>query len=231
MDQINLLTRFSPINVIWGDPAQGSITNLANEIRTSVTDFIKSSVPIPDQDLDFMQYPCKDLDEYLLHNVLPDLNLFKRPLSRFTFKSPLNFIMAETDFHEFYKTFYHAKTLIKYTTNFITDSAFSLHNLHTNIRMQGDNLKSIDKQRKLAVAESMRKSFKIEKDNAMELLLKYEELIEYDQLDCSLEADWGFSCWFRSYGCSILSLVLIAIVSLTSFKAGIMIKRHTTALL
>lgn len=75
----------------------------------------------------------------------------------------------------------------------------------------------------------MRQSFKVEKDNAISLLLEYAHLIEYDQIDCSPDGDQAgnFTCWFRSYGCSILCLILIAIVSATSFKAVIGTKKSS----
>ena len=88
---------------------------------------------MPDSDLAFMQSPCSELDEYLQSSVLPELNKFKRSLSKFTFRSPLNFLMVDEDFHRFYQMYYHAKTLMKYTANFFTDRSFSLHNLHTTV--------------------------------------------------------------------------------------------------
>ena len=104
---------------------------MANEIKTSLTDLLNKYSPLPDPDLAFLQASCIELDEYLQETVLPELNKFKRSLSKFRFKSPLNFIMVEEDFHRFYQMYYHAKSLTKYTTNFITDRSFSLHNLHT----------------------------------------------------------------------------------------------------
>lgn len=52
-------------------------------------------------------------------------------MSAYRFKSPLNFIMLGRDFHEFFGTFYHTKLLSQYLVNFLTDSVFSLHALHS----------------------------------------------------------------------------------------------------
>ena len=123
-------------------------------------------MPLPDLNLKFMQEPCLYLDQYLQKYILPDINEFKLLMSKFVFKSPLNFIMIDEDFHEFYKTFYHAKTLIQYATNFITDRSFSLHNLHTNSKFQGDHLQRVDKAAKMTAIISMRQSFNKEKTKA-----------------------------------------------------------------
>lgn len=137
MEQINQLALDTPLNIIWNKPAQGSIIDLANEIKTSLSDLLNKNEPVSDADLAFMQASCVELDQYLQQSVLPEINKFKRSLSKFSFKSPLNFIMVEEDFHRFYQMYYHAKSLMKYTTNFLTDRSFSLHNLHTAVQAQG----------------------------------------------------------------------------------------------
>ena len=63
---------------------------------------VLDSEQIPDIDLRFMEKPIFDLDQFLLGTILPEVNKFKRSLSKFYFKSPLNFIMVEEDFNQFY---------------------------------------------------------------------------------------------------------------------------------
>ena len=93
------LSNDTPFNIIWHRPTQGSITNLANEIKTSLVNLLQNGESIPDIDISFMQNSCLELDQYLLESILPDINKFKRPMSKFIFKSPLNFIMVDEDFH------------------------------------------------------------------------------------------------------------------------------------
>ena len=62
----------------------------------------------------------------------------------------------------------------------MTDSSFNLSNLSKNVRQGELPAKRKDAYFKLAVVDNMKKSFKDEKDNAMEILLEYEHLIEYD---------------------------------------------------
>ena len=93
---------------------------------------------MPDANLRFIQRPLEDLDSYLLKTILPEVNKFKRSLSKFIFKSPLNFIMVEEDFNQFYQTFYHAKTLIQYAANLITDSSFNLSDLSHNFSLESN---------------------------------------------------------------------------------------------
>ena len=62
----------------------------------------------------------------------------------------------------------------------MTDSSFNLSNLSKNVRQGELSAKRKDAYFKLAVVDNMKKSFKDEKDNAMEILLEYEHLIEYD---------------------------------------------------
>lgn len=62
----------------------------------------------------------------------------------------------------------------------MTDSSFNLSNLSQNVRLEEFPTKRKDAYFKLAVVDNMKKSFKDEKDNAMEILLEYEHLIEYD---------------------------------------------------
>ena len=62
----------------------------------------------------------------------------------------------------------------------MTDSSFNLSNLSQNVRKEEFPTKRKDAYFKLAVVDNMKKSFKDEKDNAMEILLEYEHLIEYD---------------------------------------------------
>ena len=86
--------------------------DLVGEIKASLINFVQKAEPMPNADLRFIQRPLEDLDNHLLKVILPEVNKFKRSLSKFIFKSPLNFIMVEEDFNQFYQTFYHAKTLI-----------------------------------------------------------------------------------------------------------------------
>ena len=62
----------------------------------------------------------------------------------------------------------------------MTDSSFNLSNIGQNVRQGEFTTKRKDAYFKLAVVDNMKKSFKDEKDNAMEILLEYEHLIEYD---------------------------------------------------
>ena len=62
----------------------------------------------------------------------------------------------------------------------MTDSSFNLSNISQNVRQGEFSTKRKDAYFKLAVVDNMKKSFKDEKDNAMEILLEYEHLIEYD---------------------------------------------------
>jgi hypothetical protein len=62
----------------------------------------------------------------------------------------------------------------------VTDSSFNLSNISQNVRLEEFTTKRKDAYFKLAVVDNMKKSFKDEKDNAMEILLEYEHLIEYD---------------------------------------------------
>jgi hypothetical protein len=50
-------------------------------------------------------------------------------MQEYSFESPLNFIMVPHDFHQFFSVFYHAKMLIEYGTNIMTDSFFSAHQM------------------------------------------------------------------------------------------------------
>ena len=73
--------------------------DLASEIKASLINLVLDSEQIPDIDLRFMEKPIVDLDQFLLGTILPEVNKFKRSLSKFYFKSPLNFIMVEEDFN------------------------------------------------------------------------------------------------------------------------------------
>ena len=83
------------------------------------------------REITFMAEPLRDLDSQVETFVMRDISNFKRTLLQFHFKSPLNFIMMGSDFHEFFGVFYHAKLLTQYLTNILSDSVFSLHRLHS----------------------------------------------------------------------------------------------------
>ena len=89
-------------------------------------------------EISFIASPLQDLETYLEKFVFPVIGNFKRDLSEFKFKSPLNFIMLGNDFHEFFGMFYHTKLLTQYLTNMITDSVFSLHQLHVASLQDGE---------------------------------------------------------------------------------------------
>ena len=82
------------------------------------------------QQLGFLEESISQLDLSLEGRLFPEIARFRKAFIGFRFKSPLNFIMLGNDFHEFFQMFYHAKLLTQYVTNFLTDTFFSLHQLH-----------------------------------------------------------------------------------------------------
>jgi hypothetical protein len=92
----------TPVGIIWNPPVQVTASDLAAEISASLSNLVSNDEQIPDNDLLFIQKPYKDLEQFLLSSILPEVNKFKRSLGKFYFKSPLNFIMVEEDFNKFY---------------------------------------------------------------------------------------------------------------------------------
>lgn len=127
------LTKGSPITILFFNDAKPiEVYKLAKQIKELAEQVIENKAVVEQSppEILFIKEYLRQLDSYLEGTVLPEINRFKRALSGFKFKSPLNFIMMGKDFHEFFGFFYHFKLLTQYLTNFITDSVFSLHNLH-----------------------------------------------------------------------------------------------------
>ena len=101
---------------------------------------------------------------------MPGLATFRQVMKKFSFKSPLNFIMLSKDFENFYKIFYHGKLLSKYMTHIFLESIFSIQVGH--------------EEEKIETALELKKSFETEINQAILLLTEYDQLVEHDNLDC-----------------------------------------------
>ena len=153
-------------------------------------------------------------------------------MSRFDFRSPLNFIMVPQDFEQLYTAIYHAQQLTYYATNFISDSVFSFEVsgqisdfeliLRDSIKQSGKSatayldFSTTSKKRKQEAAMDMKRSFDEEIGRTEKLLETYEHLIASDTLDCSSKAMndsyQQFSCNFRKYYATLIGLFMIIFV-------------------
>ena len=194
-NKLEKLIKDTPIQIIQISKGKKmEVHQLAKQIEATTKAYIECKVP-PEvasaeeyewHDISFIGKPLVELDQYNEQFVFPNINKFKRSLIEYRFKSPLNFIMLGTDFHEFFGMFYHAKLLSQYLVNLLTDSVFSLHALHSANMMDGEQIQKHDYEVKQAAAISMLESLKHKIERSEDMLKEYNHLIDADQADCSM---------------------------------------------
>ena len=184
-DKVSNLIKETPITLFFMDERRPldphALAKRIDQLIQATIERRKTDLlPEEGREISFIASPLQELDSQLEKFVFPEIAKFKRALIGFQFKSPLNFIMLGNDFHDFFGMFYHAKLLTQYLTNFITDSVFSLHQLHVASLKEGEEIKKHDYEVKHAAAVAMRNSLSFKITQAVEVLVEYDYLLAAD---------------------------------------------------
>jgi hypothetical protein len=125
---------------------------------------------------------------------------------KYTFESPLNFIMIKSDFKRFFESFTQARLSLLYSLELHKDAIFTLSRER--------------QQRQLDLSKILYKYFMEEVNEMRNILEEYHHLLEHDNIQCKATnldpldlTNFVFICWFRRYGFPLLTLGIFVTVS------------------
>lgn len=135
---------------------------------------------------------------YLDEEFSPKIKKLQDVFYKYTFESPLNFIMVKSDFKRFYESFTQARLSLLYSLELHKDSMFN-----------------VDWQRQhhqLNLSAMLYKNFEAQVSEMGTILEEYHHLLVHDNFDCSTHMRgerFMFTCWFRRYGCPLACAVAL----------------------
>lgn len=148
-------------------------------------------------------------DDYLKNEFAPKIMFLQQIFYKYTFESPLNFIMIKSDFKRFFESFTQARLSLLYSLEMHKDAIFTLDPER--------------QQRQLDLSKILFKYFQEETNEMRSILDEYHHLLEHDNIKCSANnldlidfQNFKMICWFRRYGFPIITLGLFFVLSALS---------------
>lgn len=109
--------------------------------------------------------------KYLADDLSPKVAELQKVFFKYSFDSPLDFIMIKSDFKRFFESFTQARLSLLYSLELHKDSIFTLNKNR--------------KETQLDISALLYKNFEAQVSEMSQILEEYHHLIEHDNIDCS----------------------------------------------